>query len=121
MKREEDMEQNLIEGIAQVCHEANRAYCASIGDNSQPPWSEAPEWQRTSAVNGVKHALAHPDAQPSDSHHSWLAEKAAAGWKLGPTKNPETKEHPCMVPYEQLPKEQRRKDALFLAVVRALA
>jgi len=27
--------------IAKVCHEANRAYCESIGDNSQLSWEDA--------------------------------------------------------------------------------
>lgn len=90
------------------------------GDTSQPPWAEAPEWQRASAVNGVAHARGNPSAKPSDSHESWFAEKVAAGWKLGPVKDPEKKEHPCMVPYAELPPEQQRKDALFLSIVRAL-
>jgi len=38
------------EQIAQVCHEANRAFCSSIGDNSQHAWDAAPQWQRDSAV-----------------------------------------------------------------------
>ena len=29
--------------IAQICHAANRAYCQLLGDNSQLPWSEAPD------------------------------------------------------------------------------
>ncbi len=107
--------------IAKVCHEANRAYCATLGDGSQPPWEDAPAWQRESAIKGVDHALANPGAKPSDSHESWLREKEAAGWKCGPVKDPEKREHPCFVPYDQLPPEQRAKDALFLAVVRALA
>lgn len=108
------------EEIAGVCHEANRAYCHAIGDDSQPPWSEAPAWQRESAINGVRHALGNRDAKPSDSHESWLAEKKAAGWQYGPVKDPVAKLHPCCVPYDALPPEQKRKDALFLAVVRAL-
>ena len=32
--------------IAMVAHETNRAYCESIGDNSQPKWEDAPEWQK---------------------------------------------------------------------------
>jgi hypothetical protein len=35
-------------------------------------------------------------------------------------KNPDAKEHPCFVPYDELPAEQRTKDYLFQAVVRAL-
>lgn len=108
---------------AKVAHETNRAYCESIGDNSQPTWEDAPDWQKQSAVNGVVFHIKQHEAgitpSPSASHDSWLAEKAAAGWKYGPVKNPELKEHPCFVPYEQLPVEQRLKDYLFGAVVGA--
>lgn len=106
--------------IARVCHEVNRAYCASIGDHSQPSWEDAPEWQRKSATLGVLFTIDNPAAPPSASHESWLAEKAADGWKYGPVKNPDTKEHPCFVPYDELPVEQKTKDYLFQAVVRAL-
>ena len=107
--------------IAKVCHEANRAYCESIGDNSQPTWENAPDWQKESAINGVYYHLKNPNAKPSDSHESWLKEKEKDGWKYGKVKNPKTKEHPCFVPYDQLPIEQQKKDALFIAVVKALS
>lgn len=109
-----------VEAIAKVCHEANRAYCATLGDTSQLPWDQAPEWQKESAIKGVKFHLATPDAKPSASHESWLEEKRAAGWKHGPVKDAEKKEHPCFVPFEQLPPEQQAKDVLFTAVVHAL-
>jgi hypothetical protein len=109
-----------IESIAKVCHEANRAYCQSIGDNSQPTWEDAPEWQRTSAIKGVAFIRDNPSALPSASHESWLDEKRATGWKYGPVKDPEKKEHPCFVPYTELPPEQRTKDALFQGVARTL-
>lgn len=107
--------------IAIICHEANRAYCDSIGDPSQKSWAAAPEWQRESAIKGVMWRLANMDAPASASHDSWLEEKRRTGWKYGPTKNPETKEHPCFVPFEELPPEQQAKDELFTAIVKALA
>lgn len=106
--------------IAKVCHETNRAYCQTIGDNSQATWEEAPEWQRASAINGVNFHLANPNSKPSHSHEEWLKEKEATGWKYGPTKDPAKKEHPCFVPYDQLPAAQKAKDALFVGVVNAL-
>lgn len=109
-----------IESIAKVCHETNRAYCQTIGDDSQPIWEDAPEWQRKSAVMGVEFNIENPDAPASASHESWLAVKKADGWKYGEVKDPEKKEHPCYVPYHELPLEQQRKDALFKAVVAAL-
>lgn len=110
-----------IEQIAAVTHEANRAYCAQLGDHSQPSWASAPLWQRMSAINGVEFHLYNPLANPIDSHANWASEKYRDGWKYGPVKDPSRKEHPCLVPYEELPLEQRRKDNLFIAVVRALS
>lgn len=109
-----------VTDIAKVCHETNRAYCQAIGDNSQPPWEEAPDWQRTSAINGVEFHLNNPGSKPSHSHEEWLKEKEATGWKYGPVKDSAKKEHPCFVPYDALPEEQKAKDALFVGVVNAL-
>ena len=114
------MELMTIEGIARVCHETNRIYCQSINDNSQLPWNEAPDWQRISAVKVVRFHLDNPDAGCSASHESWLKEKYDNGWKYGPVKDPDKKEHPCCVPYEQLPEEQQIKDHLFKSVCKAL-
>ena len=110
-----------IEEIAQVSHEINRAYCQSIGDHTQPTWDNAPKWQRESAWNGVKYHLDDPDALPSDSHNSWLKEKIEAGWKYGEVKDPEKKEHPCCVPFDRLPNEQKVKDYLFRQVAHSLS
>lgn len=106
--------------IAKVCHEVNKSYCESLGDNSQQPWEDAPEWQRTSAIKGVQFQIDNPDSPPSASHESWLKEKEEDGWKYGSVKNAETKEHPCFVSYEQLPIEQQSKDHIFSTIVRNL-
>lgn len=106
--------------IAKVCHEANRAYCAAIGDHSQASWDLAHDWQKSSAVTGVMYHISNPNSTPADSHESWLAEKKANGWQWGPVKDPEKKEHPCYLPYDRLPQEQKAKDYIFLAIVRAM-
>lgn len=114
----------LIHEIARVCHEANREYCLTLGDTSQNVWTMSPEWQRDSAIAGVAFHIEHldrgEDPAPEASHNSWLEQKRADGWTYGPVKDPEKKQHPCFVPYEQLPLEQRRKDYLFAAIVKAL-
>lgn len=109
------------EDIAQICHEANRTYCRTLDDGSQPTWKNAPDWQKESAIMGVLFHLEHPHAGPEQSHNAWLAEKEGAGWKHGPVKDPEKKEHPCCVPYEELPPEQQFKDTLFVSIVDACA
>ncbi len=109
-----------VMAIARVAHEANKAYCEGIGDMSQFSWDESPEWQRHSSIKGVQFHLENPDATEAASHESWLAEKERDGWKYGPVKNPEAKEHPCFVPHSELPLSQQLKDRLFKAVVDAL-
>ena len=109
----------LIEQIAQTCHEVNRAWCEINGDNSQKAWADAEQWQRDSALNGVLFCVNNPDSTPEQQHEQWMKVKREDGWVFGPVKNPGLKEHPCMLPYSQLPLEQRVKDVLFRAVVKS--
>lgn len=52
-------EQVLFTAI--MCHEANRAYCQSIGDDSMLPWNEAPESAKDDAIDGVHFFLTNTD------------------------------------------------------------
>jgi hypothetical protein len=110
------VKQYTPELIAEICHNVNKAYCESQNDFSQPTWEEAPEWQKSSAINGVKFAL-ESDRTPEEMHESWLKQKLEEGWVWGKVKDPDFKTHPCMMRYDQLPKYQRTKDSLFKAVV----
>jgi hypothetical protein len=110
----------LVDWIARVCHEANKAYCEQTGDFSQRPWDEAPDWQKESARAGVRYVLQNPDTTPAAQHSVWSDHKVRNGWVYGPVKDEVAKTHPCLVPYDELPKEQQAKDALFGAIVRAM-
>ncbi|WP_225623922.1 RyR domain-containing protein [Rhodococcus rhodochrous] len=106
--------------IAHVCHEANRALQKIVGDASPSPhWEYAPADQRRSSRHGVSTALS--GATPEQLHAEWCRVKHEDGWTWGPEKNPLDKTHPCLVPYADLPPEQRLKDALFHAIVATLS
>jgi hypothetical protein len=109
------MEPSFLD-IARICHEVNRQWCLYNGDTSQLPWNDAPEWARESALNGVEFHYDNPDASESASHDSWMKEKIEGGWKYGPTKDPERKLHPCIVPHSELPRDQQFKDRLFKTI-----
>jgi hypothetical protein len=108
------------EGVARVCHEVNREYCAALGDYSQPCWELAPEWQRESAMKGVDLHMDNPTATPAASHTSWMEQKLVDGWKYGLVKDPVAKTHPSLVHFEGLKASERAKDYIFRAVVHAL-
>ena len=103
--------------IAMMCHAINAAYCQSMGDDSQPTWDDTPESHKQSLIAGVEMHLANPDATPEQSHESWYKVKEAEGWKYGEVKDMEKKEHPCFLPYEELPDAQKAKDYLFRTTV----
>ena len=111
---------DLVLRAAAAAHEANRIYCLWIGDAPQPTWDDAPEWQKASVIAGVEAVLRNPKIGPEESHNGWLAQKRAEGWVWGPVKEPELKEHPCMVSYIDLPDEQKMKDVMFTRVVKAV-
>jgi hypothetical protein len=108
-----------VPGIAQVCHEANRALQLALGEVViSPHWEEAPNWQRTSSQDGVEKALNGATAE--ELHESWAESKLADGWVYGPVKDDQAKTHPDLVPYQELPPEQQKKDELFRSIVDVL-
>lgn len=120
MKKSTDYSDAEIAQIAEMCHETNADWCRLNGDTSQKPWNEAPEWQKVSAIAGVTFAIDNPDAPESAQHDAWSADKIADGWIFGEAKDPEAKTHPCLVPFDQLPVFQQKKDKLFRAIVKSL-
>ena len=108
-----------IDNAAQTVHETIRAFAASIGE-SMPSWAEAPEWQRTATDQAIRSHFAAFDegreVPPSESHDKWCADKLAAGWKYGAVKDSAAKTHPLLIPYDELPLEQKMKDYLIGAV-----
>lgn len=110
--------QRAIENAAILAYEANRGYATALGDLSFTAWSLAPQWQKDTNLEGVRQIVKDPDTTHEESHESWMKKKVEDGWVYGEVKDPEKKTHPCMVPYAQLPAAQRRKDAIFGAVVR---
>ena len=43
-------------------------------------------------------------------HEVWAAGRIAAGWKYGPVRDEDKKEHPCLIPYEDLTEEEKDFD-----------
>jgi len=115
-----DMNERTIAQIAEMCHWANRSWCHMNGDDSQPKWDDAPDWMKDSAIAGIKFLLNNPRATPEDQHEAWCQHKYADGWKLGATKDPDKKEHPCLVTYHELPLEQQVKDSIYQGVAKGM-
>jgi RyR domain len=44
------------------------------------------------------------------SHDVWARQRIADGWKFGPARNDPKKEHPSLVPYDQLSDSEKQYD-----------
>ena len=43
-------------------------------------------------------------------HEAWVATRIAEGWKYGAKRDDDRKEHPCLVPYGELPESEKEYD-----------
>jgi len=111
---------SFILALSKTCHQANKAWCEANGDDSQKDWEKAEQWQKESAMAGVRFRLANPDAKEDAQHNAWMKDKIKDGWVYGEKKDDKKKTHPCLVPFDELPIYQQKKDKLFCAIVDAL-
>lgn len=45
-----------------------------------------------------------------NTHENWARQRLSDGWRWGPARDDARREHPCLVPYEALPEEEREYD-----------
>jgi len=64
----------------------------------------------TSKVELTPDLLKLTELLAENVHNIWAAQRMAEGWTLGPERNDATKEHPCLVPYEELPEIEKEYD-----------
>lgn len=114
------MEANL-EPIARVVHEAIRAWAIAHAQEPLADWDHAPDWMKESTISSIRFVLEHPSADAGAQHEQWIAQRTAQGWIHGPERNETLKTHPMLIPFEQLPDYEQRKDELITAIVKALA
>lgn len=64
----------------------------------------------TSKVELTPDLLKLTELLAENVHDIWAAQRMTAGWTLGPERNDVAKEHPCIVPYEELPEIEKAYD-----------
>lgn len=55
-------------------------------------------------VQGLSEQLAR------NAHEIWARQRLTEGWKWGPRRNDAAKEHPCLIPYDDLPESEKVYD-----------
>lgn len=105
LKTSNELQSRLVLAI----HEANKEIQQQTGEFIP----ELSVHLTQSILDGVYFVLDNPNCTPEQQHNNWVHFKRADGWRYGQTKDFERKEHPCLVPYSELPEIQQRKDSVF--------
>ena len=64
----------------------------------------------TSEIELPKELSSLVEAMAKNVHEVWAQNRINEGWKYGDERNDELKQHPCLVPYENLPEVEKDYD-----------
>ena len=69
-----------------------------------------PQPMDTSSVTLPRELLELTEQIAENVHENWSAARIAEGWTYGEVRDDEKKTTPCLVPYSQLPEEEKEYD-----------
>ncbi|MDD2962053.1 MAG: RyR domain-containing protein [Muribaculaceae bacterium] len=69
-----------------------------------------PSPKDTSSVTLSDDLIQLTEVMAHNVHEVWAHNRMLQGWTWGPERNEKLKQHPCLVPYEQLSEEERDYD-----------
>lgn len=119
--RQKEIKEASVLIAAQTAHEINRQFQLYNQEiNPSVPWELATDAIKQSAISGMRAILSEPNLTSEELHDKWYQHKLEQGYTYGIKKDDELKTHPCMLPYWELPEDQRFKDRLFKTVAKCL-
>jgi hypothetical protein len=65
-----------------------------------------------SAVKIPDSLLALLEKLAQNTHEVWARARMDEGWSYGPARDDTKKQHPCLVPYSELPEKEKKYDRL---------
>jgi DNA-binding response OmpR family regulator len=66
----------------------------------------------TSNVKLTPQILELREVLARNAHEIWSRQRFKDGWRFGAQRDDPRKEHPCLIPYEQLPESEKEYDRL---------
>src|SRR4051812_48275708 len=79
-----------------------------VEDNSKLKYSPRP--LDTKAVALPREIIELTEQLARNTHENWSRQRLAEGWRYGPVRDDARKEHPSLVPYEELSESEKQYD-----------
>jgi len=64
----------------------------------------------TSGIKLPREILALSEKLAENTHDIWSEQRIREGWSYGPARDDAGKQHPCLVPYHDLPESEKEYD-----------
>lgn len=103
--------------FARVFYAASHVLQEALED-PQPPWDELPAWQQDAMIDVTRKCML--GASPKQLHALFVQHYTARGWTYGPSKDWQTRQHPVLIPWHQLPGRHQARFKLWQAIVMTL-
>jgi hypothetical protein len=120
MKANGEFGQKILR-LTQIVYEVNRTIRMCNGQAPIPAFEDAGQAKADSLLKAIIDVWSNChyscDIDGEKQHNNWVYAKLKEGWTYGPVEDFNKKQHPNLVPFEQLPWSEKIKDALFLSVV----
>lgn len=98
-------------GVLFLWSTVNPVYCSHSDEEkgiSTGGYQPAPLDTRDVVLDaGLRELL---ESLAKQAHEAWAQMRLAEGWRFGPRRDEQRKEHPCLVPYEDLPESEKDVD-----------
>ena len=78
--------------------------------NNQTSNNYTPTPVDTSNIQLPEELMALAEAISKNVHEVWAQNRIKEGWTYGPVRDDEKRQTPCLVPYDQLPEEEKAYD-----------
>jgi hypothetical protein len=69
-----------------------------------------PDPMDTANISPSSDILALSEVLARNTHEVWAAGRIAEGWSYGKVRDDAKRQHPCLVPYEELPESEKEYD-----------
>ena len=108
-----------IKEIAKFIYEATRIEAEWSNRSIVPEiWKQRDDKFKKQFVNIIEMYLEKDKLPtPEKAHDSWVVAYEKMGWKYGEKRDVDKKTHPDMLPFNELPKDEKDKDSIFLTFV----
>lgn len=105
-----------LEIAAKTAHSVLQCVNRKFNCKELPAWEQTLTWYRASMVKHIEYIIYH-NYKPSRIHDKWIKRKIGFGLKYGKELDWNKKTHPLLVPFTELPVEERMKLDLIKAAV----